>query len=812
MSAGPRRRWIIAGVALLVTALFGARWAAVETAERAWAATVSGGAVYTDARDLARLMRGVVLLAGTLWGTTQIYLVYRAIGSVQVPRRLGNIEIVEAVPQPLLLGVALALGVGYGLSLTLGTGDWWLAVALAAAPPRFDVVDPVLSHDLGYYVGALPWSMRLQNHSLLATLSGVLVVGLLYVGIGALKFQGWRPVAGPHARAHFGTLLATLALVLGWGALLDPAEVVAGAHGPLDHAALTIRLPGSTAVVVACFAVAVVCLSWAWRGRPALVSGAWGLLLVTQITVYFLVPELVRTGRGDVRGPDEEALLTERAVLERVALGLDGVRETGLAEFSSPAGAAASLPLWDAERVRTAARQAAVFRDRGAAAAAALQDTAGETGRAVWLVAPAPDVSDWPRRSPPPDWAEIHRGALTRTPAPLLAVETDTGLAFAPVSLRDSASWFGAGFTEFALASPDTWPSVRAAGIDLDGRWRRTALALALRSPELLDAGGETVLLWRRDARERLERLLPPVQFDAPVPVVAEGALWWVAHGYVTSELFPVVRAPRRGRPVTRYLRHGFVGLVHAASGDTRLFLAPGHDPVSAAWASIYAPLVRPAAEMPAPLAAALPFPRRAFEAAAAHVAGSHGDTTTWQPRGEPFAAAAWLAQGFETGRPAAFVALLAGRMTEQGPSLVLWRPNPPAPRPVTVAGSADTKPGTLRMWPAGGALFSVQALFAEPMAGGRPDATRAVRQVFVSWGARAGDGPTAPAAARNLLAGGTADTTLAARWARAQQLAAQADDALARGDIEEFGRLYDALKRTLGIGRTKLVPPQRPR
>jgi hypothetical protein len=62
------------------------------------------------------------------------------------------------------------------------------------------------------------------------------------------------------------------------------------------------------------------------------------------------------------------------------------------------------------------------------------------------------------------------------------------------------------------------------------------------------------------------------------------------------------------------------------------------------------------------------------------------------------------------------------------------------------------------------------------------------------------------------LLAGGTADTTLAARWARAQQLAARADDALARGDIEEFGRLYDALKRTLGIGRTKLVPPQRPR
>src|SRR5207249_10771434 len=46
--------------------------------------------------------------------------VYRAIGSVQLPRRLGDLEIVEAVPQRLLLAGTVACGLVYGVLLTLG--------------------------------------------------------------------------------------------------------------------------------------------------------------------------------------------------------------------------------------------------------------------------------------------------------------------------------------------------------------------------------------------------------------------------------------------------------------------------------------------------------------------------------------------------------------------------------------------------------------------------------------------------------------------------------------------------------------------
>src|SRR5207249_10565349 len=149
--------WLVAGAAALVVVLVGGRWLALEIAERAWAASVPGGEVYVVGHDVARLVSGLILLLTIGWGTGNVFLVYRAIGSVQLPRRLGDLEIVEAVPQRVLLGGTLLAGAAFGLVLALGTGDWWLQATLAARPPRFGIADPVLHRDLGYYVAQLPW-------------------------------------------------------------------------------------------------------------------------------------------------------------------------------------------------------------------------------------------------------------------------------------------------------------------------------------------------------------------------------------------------------------------------------------------------------------------------------------------------------------------------------------------------------------------------------------------------------------------------------------------------------------------------------
>ena len=185
-----RRRALLVGVGLLVAVLVGGRWLALETAERAWGASLPGGSAYLTTRDFARLVSGLLLVGAIAWGTANLLFVYRSIGSMQLSRRLGDLEIVEAVPQPLLLAGTIACGLAFGFLLSLGTGDWWMAAALASRPPTFGVTDPVLHQDLGYYLGELPWTERLRELALVAVGSASVVVALLYVWKkGALEWE-----------------------------------------------------------------------------------------------------------------------------------------------------------------------------------------------------------------------------------------------------------------------------------------------------------------------------------------------------------------------------------------------------------------------------------------------------------------------------------------------------------------------------------------------------------------------------------------------------------------------------------------------
>ncbi|OLC07485.1 MAG: hypothetical protein AUH42_03525 [Gemmatimonadetes bacterium 13_1_40CM_70_11] len=802
-----RRRWgLVAAVAVLVVILVGGRWLALDTAERAWAASLPAGGVYLDARALARVVRLAILLLAVAWGTIHVYFVYRAIGSVQMPRRLGNLEIVEAVPQRVLLAVTLASGLILGIGLSWGTGDWWRQAALATAPPQFGITDPVLGKDLGYYVGELPWADTRQSFALLAAATATVIVALLYLGIGSLRFAHGRPLTSPHARGHLGVLLACIAAALAWGAWLDPAEVVGGLHGAVDRALLNVRLPGATVVAVLAVAAALASLAWGWRGRAGLLGGTWAALLLALVAVYGLLPAIARADRD--LGPPYPA---QRAVFERLAFGADGgaLQRRAPPQFAGVEQTLETLPQWDAGRIAMVLGRTHQLGPRTTVGGVALATAAGTRAWRRWIVVPAPDDSSLLPLQPQPSWDSVHRGAWAHAGPPLAVQETDTGegLALVPLAGAPAQTWFGPGFGQFAVADTTGGEGrvLRAAGIRLEGGWRRLALAWVLQSPELARAGTRgSLLLWRRDVTERLAR-----------GGGEEGALWWLAYGYVESEAFPLARPlPWRDRRVA-YHRAGLLGGVNAVSGETRLWFAPGTDSLTAAWARLFAPLVQPFDSLPAGLRAQLAYPAGGFRLAAAALARLEADSLGWVARpSEPFELVApppdsdggadlarWTAQGFEStvATQTRFEALLAGTVTPAGPRLFLWRPPSREPRPPDVLGAADTKPGVLRLWPASGELLAAQAQFAQAI---DTDGVPRLLRVYLSLGNRRGVGATPLAALRNMLSGpaAPADTTLLGRWREARRLAAKADSALAAGDLEGFAALYRRLSDLLKL------------
>ncbi|MGH7606839.1 MAG: UPF0182 family protein, partial [Gemmatimonadales bacterium] len=344
----PRRGTLyVTGAALLVIVLVGGRWLAIETAERAWAGIFPGGATLTDARMLGHMLQALVLVSCIAWMTGNLLIVYRAIGSVQMPRQLGNLEIVEAVPRRALFGLTLALGVVTGFLLSLGTAQWWRLAILAATPPHFGVTDPVLERDLGYYLAVLPWRSVLQARAMLLAASALAGMALLYAAIGSLRIRRARLRASDRARGHLGMLLACLALVIAWGAALDPAQVVAGLHGVVDHAALTVRVPGARLVAAVAVLAAIVSLGWAWRDVSNVIIGGWAALVLAIVACYVVVPGVVRTSRpGD--GP---ILRAQRAALEQIAFGLTALETRAPPAFATPEAALRRLPIWDAGRV-----------------------------------------------------------------------------------------------------------------------------------------------------------------------------------------------------------------------------------------------------------------------------------------------------------------------------------------------------------------------------------------------------------------------------------------------------------------------------
>jgi hypothetical protein len=304
----------------------------------------------------------------------------------------------------------------------------------------------------------------------------------------------------------------------------------------------------------------------------------------------------------------------------------------------------------------------------------------------------------------------------------------------------------------------------------------------------------------------------------------------------VSHDAFPLVRPlPWRDDDV-RFLRAGVVGAVRASSGETHLWLAPGYDSLTAAWARRFTPLIEPVERLPADLRAQLAYPAETFKAAVAQLVRASADSAVqaaWIPRPhEPFQlaalrdgrAAVWTAIAFESGllTPRRFVGMYAAAITPRGVETHLWRPSSANGQrlPSELVGSTLLRPGQLRIWPAANSLITIQAQMLDPI-DARPPATASatpptptplaapvppprIREVYVTFAGRSGHGLTARAA----LLGGEQiliDTTLAARWERARRLGVRADSALGVGDLELFSQLWRQLL-------SELAPARRPR
>lgn len=806
----PRALRITIAMLVLVALLFAGRWTAGLVAERWWAAQISPSAAHfvTQWALLTLLLEWSGILVACTWFIAHLLLVYRAIGSVQVHRRLGNLEIREAVNMRAIVWLSVGGGLLLGVLGGRGLGDSTGTVLLGWTGLQYGEVDPLLGREVGFYLTRLPLWRMLHGYLLLLTITALGGVAVLYTVIGAVRWADRRPAINDHARRHIGGLGALLALALAWGYVLEPSELVGGLTGTVHEGLFEFHRTVALMLTGTALTAALLSLLWALRGRNTIMLAIWALLGVASLLGHYVIPLLLGSSPVSVIEP------ATRRQLDQLAYGMTAIRDSALQRRSAPPDPPVPPALWPP----TLAVEATANDSGRVVSADRAVVTVGHRPRAAWLV-----IRD-----------QDGQGASI---AVLLDDQTTTlGL---PVIFHDPDSLRAQGEVPAMRLPPRAvWPrgpqsilDTVPGGVRVGTGIRRLALAWALQSGRLLGptAPGQRAY-WHLDPVDRLTHLAPFATWGAPAPRLIGGELVWLMDGYLASEAFPGSSRVRwRGTSVGS-LRAEFIGVVAAGSGATTIYLRHTADEVGKQWRSITDSLIEPSSAIPPEIVRSIPYPAELLEAQVRVLSEAHWGLGQVLNRGEaigvtgpneegmwePDTSGVQVVVPFERSQQRQISAVVRAHMADGWETLSIFRVDSllslPDPTSLQAKWSrfptfqqikdsverngARLEQGPIRYWPTSAGLGAYQSQFAR-----RDGMEPAMAWVSLAIGERRGAGHDVEEAWQNLL--GLSAPIISAGERGSQLLEARrymqaADAALRRGDLEAFGRAWEALKRTL--------------
>jgi len=626
---------------------------------------------------------GLRLLAGGV-AAGVVYLnlrfVAETLGTIQVKRQVGDLEIVEKLPRIYVhlgvAGIALLVGFWFGAAVPEGAG---LRTLVWLRSSGWGLADPILGHDASFYVFALP----LLNGTLLFLMVLTFLAGALsaagYAATGGVAWGSGRLELERVPRMHLSLVLGAFFLLLAarfWLGrpllLLDGSSAVEGIVGFADVEA---RLPAYRAAAIVTLLAAGGLVWGGIRDRATTFLGSLVAVVVGGFVLLQIYPAVVQRFQVEPNELERETPYIEHNIaFTRAGFGLDRLVRRDF-DYRGPEGAAwdegedqlRGLPVWTRSTLLTTFREIeARFRYYAFASVAFDRYPArGEGGRRVPEVVATSVREIDPSGIEDPNWQNLHvrkryisgRGAV----AVAAAKSTDGGrprmiLSGIPprrsedpdvpedLELTRSEVYFGSQAQLYAILNPGEGifetedGEVNEAGVDyprgiqLDSPLRTLALAWRFRDANLLfstDVSDASRFVFRRQVVERAATVAPFLRYlEAPYPVIHQGRTVWVLEGFTASRSFPLASAhgAELRRPVN-YIRNSVKVTLDALSGELRFWVVDSSDPLLAAYREAFPGLFRSVEEMPPSLRRHIRYPRSLLELQANVLQAYHQET-----------------------------------------------------------------------------------------------------------------------------------------------------------------------------------------
>jgi hypothetical protein len=581
-----------------------------------------------------------------------VYGVFRALKPDRLVELIGATILVNRRPVTLPVEPVLKLiGIGLSVAIAAATGasmmERWMTLALFWDAPRVaTMLDPIFGRSLDFYLFTLPAAQLLAGWLLTLSVIACVIAAAFVAVTGGARFLTQRRVSAAQARPWRGLSLSLAAFFLMFAVraylgrferLFQDGTVFAGVTYTDAH----VTLNGTLVVCVALVVGAVI------AGIAAVIAPRPRWLLATAvpaIACYLIVAVVRWYVSGFIVAPNqlvrERPFIAHNIEMTRRAYALDRIEthafpaDTGI-EAVEPANNQATLEnirLWDSRALQDTLRQIQEIRtyydfpdidiDRY---------QIGSSVRQMMLATRELNVEKLPQSSR--NWINekliyTHGYGVTMNPVNGFTPEGLPTLVLSNMPIQSTIPGLTVTRPEIyfgELTNTDVYVKTRQkefnypqgdasnltsyqgnGGIRLGGFLRRTLIALnrgdLAKLPFSDDVNSESRLLMRRRLSERVQELAPFLTLDPdPYVVVGEdGRIYWLMDAFTTSDGYPYARRYMLGDDRINYIRNSVKILIDAYTGDTTFYVFDTHDPIIAAYRTMFPGLFTDAASMPA--------------------------------------------------------------------------------------------------------------------------------------------------------------------------------------------------------------------
>jgi len=545
-----------------------------------------------------------------------------------------------------------------------GSSEWmrWLYFRNGVA---FGTVDPILGHDIGFYVFRLPLFELAQQVAIAVLALALIGSAAAYVLAGALNFTKRGGVSvGRKARLHLSLLLSAIFLVFAVHAYLEVPHLLTDVTSPgivpgASYTDVVARIPALRALMVAAIACVVLAAYHAFSSAIWPVPLAIGLYLVTSIGGSMYAAAIQRF----VVTPNEQAAempyISHNIAATRQAFNLADVRTRNVSgdadltreDIERNAETIKNVRLWDhqplldtfgqIQELRTYYDFVSVDNDRY---------MIGGQLRQVMLSARELNAESLPNRT----WINEHLtfthgygitlgpvNEVTSEGLPILFVRDIPTQSSVPgdIEVTEPSIYFGELTRNYAVVNTQadefhysrgeenvTTTYKGTDGVRIGGLGRRLLFSLGFQSLQILfsnDITADSRILYHRDITDRVTTIAPFLRYDEdPYLVVSdEGRLFWIRDAYTTTTSYPY-SAPALGG--VNYIRNSVKVVIDAYNGTTEFFVSDARDPLAQTLARAYPDLLKPLEAMSSDLRRHLRYPETIFAIQAAMFSTYH--------------------------------------------------------------------------------------------------------------------------------------------------------------------------------------------